>query len=253
MVFTNYGSYANAPHTGGNGGGWLVKLEGGRHVDLRDFSQRVTAQPGRRRRVKRIATDAAAGAVSTPPHAAAAGLPHQETGQHALAGVGWHAVGAGDNPSGSWWQLCPRGSGTYTLADSLLQSTWVRSDHYEFVRLLSVREYRSAELQARYDAYKRHLDADPAVQPPAVVINGNEQLVFHGCAAEAEESIMEAGFKKSYWKSSTGKWQRFGPGFYFALQASKSHTYPLTTMRALPSGTHKRRMILCTCPPLLPL
>eukprot|EP01048_Picozoa_sp_COSAG05_P009300 COSAG05_NODE_754_length_7519_cov_4.955256_6_plen_79_part_00 len=54
------------------------------------------------------------------------------------------------------------------------------------------------------------------------------------------------GFKKSYWKSSTGNWQRFGPGFYFALQASKSHTYPLATMRALGPGTHRRRMIMCT-------
>ena len=83
-----------------------------------------------------------------------------------------------------------------------------------------------------------------------VVHHGNEQLLFHGCAAEAEESIMTSGFKKSYWRSSTGRqahtlsrvaswggasglsistgqsdldgitgqWQRFGPGFYFALQ-----------------------------------
>ena len=36
-----------------------------------------------------------------------------------------------------------------------------------------------------------------------------------------------------------------GPGFYFALQASKSHEYPLSEMQALPPGTHSRSMLLC--------
>ena len=36
-----------------------------------------------------------------------------------------------------------------------------------------------------------------------------------------------------------------GPGFYFALQASKSHEYPLGEMQALPPGTHSRSMLLC--------
>ena len=36
-----------------------------------------------------------------------------------------------------------------------------------------------------------------------------------------------------------------GPGFYFALQASKSHEYPPREMQALPPGTHSRSMLLC--------
>ena len=36
-----------------------------------------------------------------------------------------------------------------------------------------------------------------------------------------------------------------GKGFYFALQASKSHEYPLREMQALPPGTHSRSMLLC--------
>ena len=35
-----------------------------------------------------------------------------------------------------------------------------------------------------------------------------------------------------------------GPGFYFALQASKSHDYPLGEMQALPPGMHSRSMLL---------
>ena len=36
-----------------------------------------------------------------------------------------------------------------------------------------------------------------------------------------------------------------GPGFYFALQASKSHEYPPREMQVLPPGTHSRSMLLC--------
>ena len=36
-----------------------------------------------------------------------------------------------------------------------------------------------------------------------------------------------------------------GPGFYFALQASKSHEYPPREIQALPPGTHSRSMLLC--------
>ena len=60
------------------------------------------------------------------------------------------------------WMLCRPGSGPYTLAESLLQSTWVQrasqtskdSARYEFLQLLSVRECFSAPLQARYEEYK---------------------------------------------------------------------------------------------------
>jgi hypothetical protein len=48
------------------------------------------------------------------------------------------------------------------------------------------------------------------------VVNGNEMLVFHGCGVDAIESIAEKGFLKSF--QNTAAWQRFGPGFYFALQ-----------------------------------
>ena len=36
-----------------------------------------------------------------------------------------------------------------------------------------------------------------------------------------------------------------GPGFYFALQASKSHDYPPREMQALAPGTHSRSMLRC--------
>ena len=52
--------------------------------------------------------------------------------------------------------------------------------------------------------------------------NGNEQLVFHGCAADAIPSILAHGFQRKFWKSAAGDWQRFGPGFYFALQVSET-------------------------------
>jgi hypothetical protein len=50
---------------------------------------------------------------------------------------------------------------------------------------------------------------------------------------------------KKYWTTSAGSWQRFQPGFYFALQSSKSHDYPLPEMRRLPMGKHRRSMLLC--------
>lgn len=33
--------------------------------------------------------------------------------------------------------------------------------------------------------------------------------------------------------------------FYFAMQASKSHEYPIAVMDALPIGDHVRTMLLC--------
>ena len=59
------------------------------------------------------------------------------------------------------------------------------------------------------------------------------------------DSIVQTGFLKKYWKSAAGDWQRFGPGFYFALQSSKSHEYPLHEMKKLKSGHHTRKMLLC--------
>ena len=98
------------------------------------------------------------------------------------------------------------------------------------------------------------------------------------CSRDALPKIAQQGLLRSKQKSATGSWQRFGererrrhicpdglersrwlrslttarprcvlpgPGFYFALQASKSHEYPASEMRALPPGTHTRSMLLC--------
>lgn len=83
------------------------------------------------------------------------------------------------------------------------------------------------------------------------VVNGDEKLMFHGCAETAmdianDDSIVKAGFLKKFWKSSAGDWQRFGPGFYFGPQSSKAHEYPLLEMQQLETGKeHTRKMLLC--------
>lgn len=108
------------------------------------------------------------------------------------------------------------GTEAWTHADSLLQNTWVKRDAYEFLELLSVQEVDAPVLRKRYETYKESLRAlDGSTLP-----NGNEQLVFHGCAADAIPSILANGFQQRFWKSAAGDWQRFGPGFYFALQVS---------------------------------
>ena len=72
-----------------------------------------------------------------------------------------------------------------------------------------------------------------------------EKLVFHGCSVDSLPSIIAHGFLKKFWTSAAGSWQRFQPGFYFALQSSKSHDYPLGPMGALAVGSHRREMLLC--------
>eukprot|EP01043_Picozoa_sp_COSAG02_P052292 COSAG02_NODE_5610_length_4190_cov_4.748717_3_plen_539_part_00 len=129
------------------------------------------------------------------------------------------------------------GTEAYTHADSLLQNTWIKREEYAFSQLVEVRQIDNPRLQQRYDAYKAAM--------PAEVLNGNEVMVFHGCKEAAVKSIVEHGFKKEFWRSAAGDWQRFGPGFYFALQASKSHEYPLDVMRALSRGEHTRTSLLC--------
>ena len=93
-----------------------------------------------------------------------------------------------------------------------------------------VLEISSPKLQLRYEAYKDAMPPD--------VVNGNEQLVFHGCANAAIDSIAATGFLRSFQTSAAGAWQRFGPGFYYALQASKSHEYPIAEMQV---GRRRRR------------
>ena len=100
-----------------------------------------------------------------------------------------------------------------------------------------MQEIQNPALLQRYEQYKAAL--------PAGIINGNEQLVFHGCSAAVIDSIAEKGLLRSYQTSAAGSWQRFGRGFYFALQASKSHEYPIAEMSALLVGQHTRKMILC--------
>ena len=72
-----------------------------------------------------------------------------------------------------------------------------------------------------------------------------DMFLFHGCSDEALPSIIEHGFLKKFQKSAAGSWQRFQPGFYFALQSSKSHDYPPKIMNALGPGGHRRAMLLC--------
>ena len=79
---------------------------------------------------------------------------------------------------------------------------------HEFMRLIEVKEIQNASMRDRYEAFKAGMRAG--------VVNGNEMLVFHGCGIDAIESIAEKGFLKSF--QNTAAWQRFGPGFYFALQ-----------------------------------
>ena len=100
------------------------------------------------------------------------------------------------------------GSEIWTHADSLLQNTWMKHGLHEFMRLIEVKEIQNAPMRDRYEALKAGMREG--------VVNGNEMLVFHGCGADAIESIAEKGFLKSF--QNTNAWQRFGPGFYFALQ-----------------------------------
>ena len=135
--------------------------------------------------------------------------------------------------------LLPRAPGTeaWTHAASLLQNTWAKREAHSFGRLVEVQEVRNQALQARYAAHKASMAAG--------VVDGNELMVFHGSAHDAVESIARGGFRAEYQRSAAGAWQRFGPGFYFALQASKAHEYPLGEMEALAPGKHLRTMILC--------
>ncbi len=99
------------------------------------------------------------------------------------------------------------GSEVWTHSDSLLQNTWMKHSLHEFTRLVEVKEIQNAPLRERFEAFKAGMRAG--------VVNGNEMLVFHGCGSGAIDSIAENGFLKSF--QNTAAWQRFGPGYYFAL------------------------------------
>lgn len=124
-------------------------------------------------------------------------------------------------------------------ANSHLQGTWIKRELYTFSRMTSVvPALENPALLRRYEDYKARV----------AVENGgdsDEHLLFHGCSEQAMHAIQHVGFLKKFWTTAAGDWQRFGPGFYFALQSSKSHEYPLDEMNALPPGPHSRSMLLC--------
>ncbi len=135
------------------------------------------------------------------------------------------------------------GDAVFGTATDLLQNTWFKKDAYELVDIISVHRVDNPRLSAAYESYKASVSVNG-------VRNGNETQVFHGCTEAAMDianpnSILQTGFLKKYWKTSAGDWQRFGPGFYFGQQASKSHEYPLPEMQRLGRGEHTRKMLLC--------
>ena len=85
-----------------------------------------------------------------------------------------------------------RGPGTeiWTHADSLLQNTWMKHGVYKLTQMTEVEEIQNTPMRDRYEAYKAGMREG--------VVNGNEMLVFHGCGADAIESIAEKGFLKSF-------------------------------------------------------
>ena len=149
------------------------------------------------------------------------------------------AASAGPHSAGTSFAMLPRSTGTeaWTHASSLLHNTWTKKEHYSFIRLVEVQEIQNPDLQSRYADYKASMREG--------VVDGNELMLFHGCAHDAIESIARTGFLKTFQTSAAGAWQRYGPGFYFAMHASKSHEYPVSEMHAIPPGKHFRTMVLC--------
>jgi serine/threonine protein kinase len=126
------------------------------------------------------------------------------------------------------------------LADAMLRSSWAKREVYEYSRLISADECSDPKLVARYEEYKAKLESEGA-NPQDI-----EKLLFHGCAENAVTNISRQGLRKERQRSASGsQWQRFGAAFYFGVQSSKSHEYPLEDMRNLPPGTHTRSMLLC--------
>jgi serine/threonine protein kinase len=126
------------------------------------------------------------------------------------------------------------------LADAMLRGSWAKRDVYEYSRLIRVEECSDPELVVRYETYKAQLESEGA-NPQDI-----EKLLFHGCAEKSVAKIAREGLRKQLQRSaSSSQWQRFGAAFYFGVQSSKSHEYPLQEMQSLPPGTHMRSMLLC--------
>ena len=130
------------------------------------------------------------------------------------------------------------GSEVWTHADSLLQNTWLKHGLDEFTRLIEVKEIQNAPMRERYEAFKPGMRAG--------VVNGNEMLLFHGCGSGAIESIAEKGFLKSF--QNTAAWQRFGPGFYFALQVGCGLSACLPALSLSTSPSLSLSLSLSPCP-----
>eukprot|EP01043_Picozoa_sp_COSAG02_P044729 COSAG02_NODE_4024_length_5890_cov_2.925574_1_plen_217_part_10 len=83
----------------------------------------------------------------------------------------------------SAFAMLPRSSGTeaWTHASSLLQNTWTKKERYTFSRLVEVQEIQNLALQSRFEGFKASMRAG--------TVNGNELMLFHGCAHDAIESI----------------------------------------------------------------
>jgi hypothetical protein len=131
--------------------------------------------------------------------------------------------------------------------NALMQSSWAKREAYTFERLIEVVDVSDPDLTVRHEEYKTRValelrDGEPSSSDWE---NKHSQLLFHGCSEEALPLIAKQGFRADKQKTAAGQWQRFGPGYYFALQASKSHEYPPAQMKALPPGTHTRSMLLC--------
>eukprot|EP01046_Picozoa_sp_COSAG06_P054966 COSAG06_NODE_9949_length_1784_cov_1.638576_2_plen_328_part_00 len=93
------------------------------------------------------------------------------------------------------------GSPLHLTARSCLVNTWIKRHKHEPITAgIEVHEIVHEKLEARYEEYKSQL----ALQ--------NEQLLFHACKEESMHNIIEKGFLKEFWQSTTGQWQRFGPG-----------------------------------------
>ena len=122
----------------------------------------------------------------------------------------------------------------FVQAVAHLEGSWLKHEVYAIGRVTEVKRVDNPELEQCYDAYTQRL----AQQRP--------RLLFHGCDEAVVDTIAQEGFRQDKQCSGAGQWQRFGRGYYFALQSSKSHDYPLRAMRRVRSDKgHKRSMLLC--------
>ena len=68
--------------------------------------------------------------------------------------------------------------------------------------------------------------------------------MFHGCSKDNVLAIVRDGFSLESAREADS-YQRYGLGFYFALNSSKAHDYPIKEMTQRPPGSQRRKMLLC--------